>query len=257
MPKMMGRYFYRREATELERIEKVWEHQQIKQLIARRSMMVFNNERGRELDELWVRQEENRRTAQLGSNGGYYVGLASIRRYYDRAFPAQSDNYCYHMPNGTNIIHIAADGQTAFCLIYALSNRAADVGGGVRGWSEYSRIWFDMKKEDGQWKIWHVVEGNDITVEAATDVSKLPALAYKDAPRPANPTALAFGQPDYPMTVFDPKFGWYAFPRIPDAHDSYNLDMSCSMEACLKYLAGRMAKKDVAGLYALLGGDGK
>lgn len=114
-----------------------------------------------------------------------------------------------------------------------------------------------MKKEDDGWKIWHVVEGNDITVEAATDVSKLPALAYKDAPRPANPTAIAFGQPDYPMTVFDPKFGWYAFPRIPDAHDSYNLDMSCSMEACLKFLAGRMAKKDVAGLYALLGGDGK
>ena len=59
------------------------------------------------------------------------------------------------------------------------------------------------------------------------------------------------------MTVFDPKFGWYAFPRIPDAHDSYNLDMSCSMEACLKFLAGRLAKKDVSGLYALLGGNGK
>ena len=35
MPEMMGRYFYRREATQEQRIEKVWEHEEIKQLIAR------------------------------------------------------------------------------------------------------------------------------------------------------------------------------------------------------------------------------
>ena len=71
MPKMMGRYFYRREATQEQRIEKVWEHEQIKQLIARRSMMIFNNDRQRELDELWVQEEENQKTAQFGSNWGY------------------------------------------------------------------------------------------------------------------------------------------------------------------------------------------
>ena len=65
MPKMMGRYFYRREATQEQRIEKVWEHEQIKQLIARRSMMIFNNDRQRELDELWVQEEENQKTAQF------------------------------------------------------------------------------------------------------------------------------------------------------------------------------------------------
>ncbi len=254
MPNMMGRYFYRREATEEQRIEKVWEHQQIKQLIARRSLCVFNNDRARELDELWVKQPQNQKTAQLGANNGYYVGLDSIRRYYERAFPEDQKDYCYHMPNGTNIVHIAADGKTAFCLIYALSSRAADVGGGMRGFGEYSRVWFDMKKEDSGWKIWHVVEGNDFTLEAGTDIRGMAGMAEKDAEHPANPTALGFGKPDYPMTVFDPKFGWYAFPRIPDAHDSYNLDMSCSMEACLKFLAGKKAQKDPQSLYNILGG---
>ena len=255
MPKMMGRYFYRREATMEQRIEKVWEHQEIKQLIARRSLMILNNDRQRELDELWVREEANAKTAQLGSNWGYYVGKESIRRYYETAFPAQATDYCYHMPNGTNIVHIAADGKTAFCLIYALSSRAADLGEGVRGYNEYSRIWFDMKKEAEGWKIWHVMEGNDVTIEAGTSVMGRPAMALKNEPQPANPTQLEFGKPDYSMTVYDPKYGWHTFPRIPDAHDSYSLDMSCSLEACLKFKAGKLAKKNVDRLYELLGGE--
>ena len=254
MPKMMGRYFYRREATQEQRIEKVWEHQEIKQLIARRSLLIFNNERARELEELWVREPENRKTAQLGSNRGYYIGLDSIRRYYELAFPADADGYCYHMPNGTNIVHIAADGNTAFCLIYALSARAADAGDGMRGWGEYDRIWFDMKKENGVWKIWHVLEGNDITLEAGCDIRGMAAMADESAPHPKNPTAILFGEPDMPMKAFDPKYGWYQFPRIPDAHDSYSLDMSCSAEACLKFLAGKAAEKDAAALYEAMGG---
>ncbi|MGM9615158.1 MAG: nuclear transport factor 2 family protein [Oscillospiraceae bacterium] len=254
MPKMMGRYFYRREATPEQRIARVWEHQEIKQLIARRSLMIFNNERQRELEELWVQEPENRRTAQLGSNWGYYVGLDSIARYYEKAFPAEAKDYCYHMPNGTNIIHIAADGRTAFCLIYALSARAADVGEGVRGYGEYDRIWFDMKKEAGGWKIWHVMEGNDITLAAGIDIRGMAAMADTAAEHPVNPAQVLFGEPDFSMKVFDPKFGWYPFPRIPDAHDSYSLDMSCSMEACLKFLAGKKAEKDAEGLYNALGG---
>ena len=254
MPKMMGRYFYRREATQEQRIAKVWEHQQIKQLIARRSLMIFNNERQRELEELWVWEPENQKTAQLGSNWGYYVGLDSIARYYEKAFPADAPDYCYHMPNGTNIVHIAADGKTAFCLIYALSARAADMGSGVRGYGEYDRIWFDMKKEADGWKIWHVMEGNDITLEAGIDIRGMAAMADDKASHLVNPSQVLFGTPDMPMKVFDPKFGWYQFPRIPDAHDSYSLDMSCSMEACLKFLAGKKAEKDAKSLYDALGG---
>lgn len=254
MPKMMGRYFYRREASPEQRIAKVWEHQEIKQLIARRSLMIFNNERQRELEELWVQEEDNRKTAQLGSNWGYYVGLDSIARYYEKAFPADAENYCYHMPNGTNIVHIAADGKTAFCLIYALSARAADLGEGAKGYGEYDRIWFDMKKEAGGWKIWHVMEGNDITLPAGVDIRGMAAMADAEAEHLVNPSQILFGEPDFSMKVFDPKFGWYQFPRIPDAHDSYSLDMSCSMEACLAFLAGKKAMKDAEGLYNALGG---
>ncbi len=254
MPKMMGRYFYRREATPEQRIAKVWEHQEIKQLIARRSLMIFNNDRERELAELWVQEPENRKTAQLGSNWGYYVGLDAIALYYEKAFPADAADYCYHMPNGTNIVHIAADGKTAFCLIYALSARAADVGEGLKGYGEYDRIWFDMKKEAGGWKIWHVLEGNDITLAAGVDIRGMAAMADAEAEHPLNPSQLLFGEPDFALKVFDPKFGWYEFPRIPDAHDSYTLNMSCSMEACLAFLAGKKAMKDAKGLYNALGG---
>lgn len=257
MPKMMGRYHYRREATLEQRMDKVWEMQEIKQLIARRSLYIFNNDRAVELEQLWVREPENKKTAQLGSNWGYYVGLDSIKRFYGAAYPPGQDGYCAHVPNGTNIVHIAADGLTAFCLIYALSSQACDTGGGVRGCDVFDRIWFDMKKEADGWKIWRTFIGNDATLENGVNVMGRRAMALEDPERPPNPSELLFGEPDYPMTAYDPKFGWYDFPRIPDAHDAFSLDMSCSLEACLKFKAGRALRKDVTAIYEALGGDGK
>ncbi len=254
MPKMMGRYFYRREATSEQRIQNVWERESIKQVLARRSLYIFNQDRQGELDNLWVQQPENQATAQLGANWGYYVGLDRIRAHYEKAFPADQKDYSFHMPNGTNIVRIAADGKTAFCLIYSLASEAIDMGAGTRGYDVYDRIWFDMKKEGDDWKIWHVFEGNDFTVENAVNVMGWPAAARKDVEHPVNPTQLEFGTPDYPLEAYNPQFGWYAFPRIPDAHDSYSLDMSCSLEACLKFRAGRLAKKDVKSLYEMMGG---
>lgn len=253
MPKMIGRYYYRREATEFQRMEKVWERYACRQLLARRSMYVFNNDRIGELEDLWVQEPENRKTAQLGSNWGYYVGFDAIKGHYEK-FAAADKDYCYHMPNGTNIIHIAADDQTAFCLIYSLASKSCETDHGVHGYDLCYRIWFDLKKENGEWKIWHVLEGNDFTNEHGVSIAGRPAEALEGVEHPYNPAQGEFGEPNFPVVAYDSRLGWYRFPRIPDAHDSYSLDMSCSLEACLKFKAGMQAEHDVEALYNKLGG---
>lgn len=255
MPKMIGRYFYRREGTLDQRIRKVWEREEIKQVIAKRSLYIFNNDRASELSELWVSDPENQKTAQFGSNWGYYVGLDSIKKYYEAAFPPDIDGYCFHMPSSTIVVHIAADGLTAFCVAYALASQASDAGDGTRGYDVFDRVWFDMKKEEDGWKIWHMFVGNDASVENAANVMHYPALAKRDKNSPVNPSEIQFGKPDYPILAFDPKYGWYDFPRIPDSHDSYNLEMSCGLEACLKFKIGMAAGEDVKALYERVGGE--
>lgn len=65
-----------------ERIIRVWDIETVKDLMARRQVMNMNNDRRRELDTLWVTEEKYRRTASLGSNWGYYVGMEEISNYY-------------------------------------------------------------------------------------------------------------------------------------------------------------------------------
>ncbi len=248
MSKMMGRYFYKREATDEQRMDRVWEMEELRALIGKRFICVLNNDYGRELDELWVGQEENLASAQLGSNWGYYVGKESIARYYAKY--EKAENYCRIAPPDSVAIHIAADGKTAFGVCYTLASEAHDIGG-VHGWSVFNRVWFDFKKEESGWRIWHMFIGNDGSAEAGRNVNEEPALYYEDKQGP-DPVKLDFGDADYPMQTYYPVFGWYPYPTIPTAHDSYRLDLSCSFEGFLQFKAGQA---DPAKLYEAIGGD--
>ena len=67
-----------------ERINRVWDLEDCKDIAHNRSFLEANNEWERELDELWVKDPENMKTASFGRNWGYYVGMDEIRKLYAR-----------------------------------------------------------------------------------------------------------------------------------------------------------------------------
>ena len=72
-----------------ERIVRVWDVEQVKDLMSRRSIYEATGRRQEELDELWVQVPENRKTASFGRNWGYYVGTDEIRQFYVDAYAAR------------------------------------------------------------------------------------------------------------------------------------------------------------------------
>ena len=164
--------------TDDERIRRVWDKEEIQNLMGRRAYYDANGMRRRELDELWVAKPENRATASLGRNWGYYVGMDSISAYYvarhdearwenlrrySQAKPeirccAENLGYgCMSMYTVTTpVVVIAGDGKTARGLWYSM---AQETTGNPDGSAE--ALWIcekqavDFINEDGQWKIWH------------------------------------------------------------------------------------------------------
>ena len=61
-----------------ERIVRVWDIEQVKDLMSRRTVYDCNGQHQEELDELWVQVPENQKTASFGRNWGYYVGMEQI-----------------------------------------------------------------------------------------------------------------------------------------------------------------------------------
>ena len=55
-------------------MRRVWDVEQIKQLMHKRVFLQTWDRRQEELDTLWVTEPEWKKTASYGSNWGYYVG---------------------------------------------------------------------------------------------------------------------------------------------------------------------------------------
>ena len=65
-----------------ERLIRVWDVEQVKDLMSRRTIYEATNRRADELKDLWVQVPENQATASFGRNWGYYVGIDEIKKYY-------------------------------------------------------------------------------------------------------------------------------------------------------------------------------
>ena len=104
---------------------RVWAVEQIKDLMSRRAMYSANEERARELDELWVSQSAHQATASFGRNYGYYVGLDAIRSYYVDAHQKRIDalngvGYMECHAVSSPYVELAEDGQSARGLWYSI-----------------------------------------------------------------------------------------------------------------------------------------
>ncbi|MGI5971452.1 MAG: nuclear transport factor 2 family protein [Oscillospiraceae bacterium] len=227
--------------TNDELARRVWEKECIVQLINRHRYYYGNDMRREELSRLWVRKPENRATASLGNNIGYYMGMDEIARHYvldrDKLRYERLKAYCdadpgieYSSKNlglgigaihtaTTPVVNIADDGRTAQYLGYGLNYKAyGKPDGSADAYFDFGLIFADLMKEDGEWKIWHLVLQHDHTVEVGSDYSKVPVLrAFGE-----DPLELEFGNPTVAANVYNPLYGWeYIYQDMPKPYYSY------------------------------------
>lgn len=220
-----------------ELIIRVWDRENIRDLMSRRMYYIANEERRKELDELWVQDGANRKTACLGYNWGYYVGFDAISNAYvvghNRRRHVELDYYCKANPGTENsrnmlgigalqlqplltpLIEVALDGKTAkgAWFVFGLDASIQPDGSAIAYWT-YDKLGVDFVKEEGAWKIWRLCQTTDAIVESGT--------AYRDQTGVMAdgdlPWQQFFGAPTIPFTLHDPKLNWSDnFP--PEPHE--------------------------------------
>ncbi len=171
--------------TNEELVTRLWDKEEIKDLMSRRCYYKQNDWRQKELDELWVSHEDHRASASLANNLGYFVGMGDIKRYYvdgiaekraaqlemvrDSYPDAECGNsvmnaHTYH----TVMVELSGDGKTARYLAYDHGHQTdPQPDGGAKGYWTSGHILADLVKEDGTWKIWHIKGMHDLTIPAA------------------------------------------------------------------------------------------
>ena len=235
-----------------EQVLRLWDKENIRDLMARHSYYMANNWRRRELNELWVRRWDNQKTASLGNNNGYYVGMDEISNYY----VVQNEEHLYERlkpyadagigveysslnlglgqmamyTTNTHLVEVADDGLTAQ---YCACNNGQITYGRPDGADAYylgGMIFADLAKEDGEWKIWRMFIG--------TDIANRPSTKFEDQPV-YPPEKYSIGErefvregvgPTMPMMAYTPEYNWYCYPELPFAYDSYDPARGCGYE---------------------------
>jgi hypothetical protein len=171
--------------TEQEQLTRLWDKENIKDLMSRRCYYKQNDWRQKELEDLWVQSPDHQATASLANNLGYFVGMGDISAYYvegirvkrqaqlelvqktqpDAAYGNSVMNaHTYH----TVMVELAGDGQTARYLCYDHGHQTdPQPDGTAKGYWTSGHLLADLIKEDGVWKIWHIKSMHDFSIPAA------------------------------------------------------------------------------------------
>ena len=223
--------------TDEEWVGRLWDVENVKQLMTRRCYYLYNDDRRGELSDLWVQKPEHRRTASYGSNWGYYVGMEEIEKYYvlrhdtrmkerlrryQSVLPGATDKtgYMNMHPLSTPLVKLSQDGRTCRGMWYdmtAFNDGSPD--GSCRELLLPWQVACDLVKEDGVWKIWHLFMSNDMFITIGESVSKIPIY-----PGPGeDPVREEFGTPTIPMLAHDNTFGWGdMYPPMPEAYYTHD-----------------------------------
>lgn len=237
-------YYEDKVFTDDELIVRVMDKEEIKKLMAKRAFYYANNQRRRELDELWVKTPEYKATASYGRNWGYYVGMDSIANYYvvehtkkqyadleaihanDPTIAVSSQNLglgctAFHTVT-TPMLYIAGDGATARGLWYSAGQETImQADGTAKAYWTMDNMAADFVKENGQWKIWHLIMTRDHTMPNGEDYSeKVPARKLKKGEDPLDSWD---GEPTMSdHKVYEPFFGWeYLYQDMPKPYYTY------------------------------------
>ncbi len=249
---------YKKEYTDDEMILRAWDKEMIMDQVGRFVLYWGNGERSRIVDELYVQRARNQKDASFATNIGFYVGIAEVRRHlveeFEEKCAVQQKKYaaagisnatpgigmcCMHSAT-TPVLFLANDGQTARVLLYDLGMSAeGDPDGSAKCYHEVGLLLVELLKEGDQWKLWHVVEEHDFTIEAGKDYNEVPTVITD----PNDPSRKDFGTPTILRDVYDNQFGWeYLFHDMPTPYKFYDEDQGYGPE-------GKVGKKYYERIY--------
>lgn len=230
-----------------ERIIRVWDIEQIKDLMSRRTIYETNGMHQEELDTLWVQLPENKQTASFGRNWGYYVGMEEIRKYYVEQYHEQVQQelselpgeheagygrFLFHPLSTPNVV-LAEDGKTAQGTWYSIGADCYPLADGTADCSwNCQKICADFIKEPSGWKIWHVVFSNDFLCRTGHGVSELQSIYIRGTGRDERD----FGTPTIPMLAHDPSYTWCDnYPPLNGPYETFTAEISYGPEGHPKY----------------------
>lgn len=224
--------------TELETMQRVWAVEEIKDLMSRRAMYSANEERGRELDELWVSAPEHTATAAFGRNYGYYMGLDAIRSYYvdrhaEKIAGLGGKGYMECHAVSSPYVELSGDGKSARGIWYSLGQETyPGADGRVQALWVNDKIAADFLLEADGWKIWRLVLSNDVWHPAG-----VPMMAMPDKlPVEMDWIRAEFGEPTIPMEVHNPLYLWSDdFPTMPRPYETMDVFHSYGPEGHPNY----------------------
>lgn len=246
-----------------EMITRIWDRELIQNLMSKRAYYIANDWRRKELNDLWVRKDAYRRSASLGKNWGFYVGMDDISYGYvvchNRTRHEQLDAYCSAHPEVENhqknlgvgtcsfhpfvtpLIEIARDGVTAKGIWESYGQETVIDGSGFpKAFWLCEKVGVDFVKEDGEWRIWHLSEATDLVCEDGTDYSKNPDFFPPDG---EHPFAREYGKPTIAITTHNPKFNWLDnYPPEPEKYFTFMETFSYGPEGHPDY-SGKEAKR--------------
>lgn len=235
--------------TAEEQVWLLWDKEEIKDLMSRSAYYTANDDRRRAISELWVAQDENRKTASLGYNNGYYTGMDNIIRHYvvdayDQRFENLKQRHedsgvdlseknlgfgsAFVHTRNTPYIEVAGDGKTAKyigydCGLYCVG-KSGDSGD---CYFTFAKLFADLIKENDQWKIWHLLITYDHIIPVGENYGDLDP----EAPWGADAVEQACGDPTIRDVAYDALYGWTdVWERLPRPYYTFDPAKSYTAE---------------------------
>ena len=187
--------FKNRTFSDEEAIGRVWDVENIKNLIGRFFYYEAANEREAVMNDLWVSEAENLASASFGRNWGFIEGKDKIQAYYigKNRFGAVGTSISH--PFTTKLVCLAEDGKTAQGIWVGNGYETAPNAEGhlEAAWIN-ERMAVDFIKEADGWKIWHMFIGTNFVCPVGTSYADQPIITEKHAYRDGNPAWYMVGK---------------------------------------------------------------
>jgi hypothetical protein len=182
----------------------------------------------------------------LGVNEGYYSGAAAVKGYYEaidrrtklesaliqKKYPTRlggkSAEEVYGVgvlharPLDTPVIEIAGDGQTAKGMWSVHGMNSELTPAGQVGYWEWTKVAVDFVKEDGKWKVWHLLYLQDLYIPCGESwADSAEKKSYPDDPDYAELKGFVFPEPNVKKVLRERYYNTRRQPEWPDYPEAY------------------------------------
>ena len=233
---------YKREFTDEEMIDHAYDKEMIQNLVSRFVLAWGNGDTEWAVDNLWVREPEHLADVSFATNTGFFVGLDEVRRHlvteyaekeqetldaFRAADPVKYADAAIGMGMTamhsctTPLLFISADDNYARYLGYDLGMTGkGKPEGGADCFFEFGLLLIELVREADGFKIWHMVEQHDFSIESGKNYNDVNTVIEG-----YDPGTRFYGKPTIETEVYDNQYGWeYLFYDMPRPFKTYDED---------------------------------